>query len=612
MVTVEKLLQHADVMVVRAGRDDLAQRLTNARQRWEDPSVRVFVVGEFKQGKSTLVNALINAPLCPVGTDVTTSVATMVSAGDEPSAELVYSAPSLTGREEAPQLRRVPIPIDEVAQHVSQQHNPDNTAHLLYAHAKLPRALLADGLTLVDTPGVGGLNSSHAAATMSALPQADALLFVSDGSAEYSDAELEFLAAALRLCPNAAAVMTKTDLYPEWRRIVEINRGHLARAGLDMPLIPVSARLRLIAARTNDAALNEESGFPALVRHLRIEVVGDARALGARAAANDVTGVVENLRAQWQPELAALNDPESLPRITAELDTARNRAQELRDRSSRWQTTLSDGIADIMSDLEHDLRDRLRAVGREAEASIDLGDPGEDWEKTTAWLDERIQLALSETFVWAEDSLAWLADQVARHFEASAHDTLIGIDVGNTGGLLDRVIGLGDLDLHEVGPLRKVLIGMRGSYGGVLMFGLLTGFAGMALVNPISIGAGVLLGGRTYLDDKENRLRSRRAEAKNLVRRRIDDTIFQVNKNLKDRLRWAQRQIRDHYTTVATELHTSLAESMKVAVATATASKAERERRIPWLTKQLALLDQLAREVAELGGPAALPAEVSA
>lgn len=602
MVTVEKLLQHADVMAGRAGRADLAQRLDIARRRWADPSIRVFVVGEFKQGKSTLVNALINAPLCPVGTDVTTSVATMVSAGDEPSAELVYSAPALPGRDDAPQLRRVPVPIADLSRHVSQAHNPDNASHLLYAHARLPRALLADGLTLVDTPGVGGLNSSHAAATMSALPQADALLFVSDGSAEYSAAELEFLAAALRLCPNAAAVMTKTDLYPEWDRVAAINRAHLARAGLDMPLIPVSARLRIAAAHDTDAALNEESGFPALVRHLRADVVGNARLLGARAAANDVTAVVENLRALWAPELAALTAPETLPRIAAELDAAKARAQELKERSSRWQLTLSDGIADIMSDLEHDLRDRLRAVGRDAEASIDTGDPAEDWTMVTAWLDDRIQLALSETFVWAEDSLAWLADQVAQHFEASAHDTLTGIDVGNTGGLLDRVAGIGELDTHQVNALQKVLIGMRGSYGGVLMFGLLTGFAGMALLNPISIGAGILLGGRSFLDDKESRLRARRVEAKNLVRRRIDDTIFQVNKNLKDRLRWAQRQIRDHYSTVAGELHTTLAESLKLAMATATATKVEREKRIPWLTKQIDLLDQLAGEAAELGG----------
>ena len=38
------------------------------------------------------------------------------------------------------------------------------------------------------------------------------------------------------------------------------------------------------------------------------------------------------------------------------------------------------------------------------------------------------------------------------------------------------------------------LIGMRGSYGGVLMFGLLTGLMGLALVTPLSVGAGVILG----------------------------------------------------------------------------------------------------------------------
>lgn len=612
MVTVEKALDHADTMAARAGRDDLATRLRGARRRWEDPSIRVFVVGEFGQGKSTLVNALVNAPLCPVGADVTTAVPTMVSAGDPPSAELVYPGEPRAGSEEAPPLRRVGVPLDDLGRHISQRSNPDNAERLLYAHARLPRALLADGLTLVDTPGVGGLDSAHAAATMSALPQADALLFVSDASAEYSAAELEFLTTALRLCPNAAAVLTKTELHPEWERIADINRGHLARAGLAMPVIGVSARLRLAAAQDADADLNAESGFPDLVRHLRRDVVGNARTLGARAVANDITSVVENLRAQWQPELATLKAPEALPRITAELDAARARAQDLKDRSSRWQLTLADGIADIMSDLEHDLRDRLRAIGRDAEASIDAGDPAEDWPAMSEWLDGRIELALSETFVWAEDNLAWLADRVAQHFDASAADTLAGIDVGDTGGLLTRVAGLGELDTHEVNALQKVLIGMRGSYGGVLMFGLLTGFAGMALLNPISIGAGILLGGRSYLDDKENRLRARRGEAKNLVRRRIDETTFQVNKNLKDRLRWAQRQIRDHYTGVAEELHTTMAESLKVATAAATATRAERERRIPWLTKQLGLLDQLMSEAEELGSPTSVPVGASA
>ena len=60
----------------------------------------------------------------------------------------------------------------------------------------VPRPLLADGLVLVDTPGVGGLGSVHGAITSAALPMADGVLFVSDASQEFSEPEMTFLKQA--------------------------------------------------------------------------------------------------------------------------------------------------------------------------------------------------------------------------------------------------------------------------------------------------------------------------------------------------------------------------------------------------------------------------------
>ena len=57
-------------------RPDLATRLHRTRDRLADPNVRVLIVGEFKQGKSQLVNALVNAPVCPVDDDIATAVPT--------------------------------------------------------------------------------------------------------------------------------------------------------------------------------------------------------------------------------------------------------------------------------------------------------------------------------------------------------------------------------------------------------------------------------------------------------------------------------------------------------------------------------------------------------
>ena len=125
------------------------------------------------------------------------------------------------------------MPIESVADWVSETGNPGNRRGLRSVEVRLPRRFLRAGLCLIDTPGVGGLDSAHGIITLGALDLADGMLFVTDASQELTAPELDFLQQALQRCPRAACVVTKTDLYPEWRRIVEINKGHLAarRAG---------------------------------------------------------------------------------------------------------------------------------------------------------------------------------------------------------------------------------------------------------------------------------------------------------------------------------------------------------------------------------------------
>src|SRR5919107_5986632 len=59
-------------------RPDAAARLTAARRALADPVLHVVVAGEFKQGKSSLVNALVGAAVCPVDDDVATALPTYV------------------------------------------------------------------------------------------------------------------------------------------------------------------------------------------------------------------------------------------------------------------------------------------------------------------------------------------------------------------------------------------------------------------------------------------------------------------------------------------------------------------------------------------------------
>ncbi|MDI3194340.1 dynamin family protein [Pseudarthrobacter sp. AL07] len=585
------LVEQGIELVGTGDRADLRKRLDHTLRRLKDPSIRVIVVGEFKQGKSKLINALVNAPVCPVDDDIATSVPTLVRHGDPASAAILLPTAGTEPGDEAG-LERQPINIADLAAYVSERGNPGNVKKLVAAEVFLPRKVLAGGLTVIDSPGVGGLGSSHTLTTLTALPTADAMLLVSDASQEYTEPEMRFLRQAMRITPSVAGILSKTDLYPDWRRVEAMDRAQLAQVGPDIPLFAVSSDLRLEAARLQDSELNVESGFPGLIGHLRNEIVGKAERLQRRSVSQDLLSVTENLRLSLRSELGALEDPEGTPQMIAGLEEAKSQADELRKRSARWQITLNDGIGDLIADMEYDLRDRLRRIQREAEAAIDQGDPGPTWTQFSAWLEECAAAAISDTFVWTSERAQWLAAQVAEHFSED-EVALPALHVSDTGDALDPVDNMPTLDDGHVNPLQKVLIGMRGSYGGVLMFGLLTGIFGMALINPLSVGAGLLLGRKAYREDKEARLKRRQAEAKALVRRQLDDVTFQVGKQLKDRLRLVQRSTRDHFTEIADEHHRSLADSVSAAQKAATTYTLEKDIRIREIKAELKKVDAL-------------------
>jgi hypothetical protein len=288
----------------------------------------------------------------------------------------------------------------------------------------------------------------------------------------------------MRISPNVACVLSKIDLYPEWRRVEELDRAHLDAIDPAIPLFGVSSNVRLAAVQASDHELNVESGFATLMSYLRKDVVGQAALLQRRSAAADLISTTEHLRLAIDSELSALLDPERTPEMVARLEATRSRADELRRNSARWQTTLNDGATDLIADMEHDLRDRLRSIQREAEDAIDEGDPGPIWAEIVEWFEQRVSSAVTDTFVWTQERAQWLSEKVARHFSED-EVTLPHIHVDDTREVLDAVEDLSQLDSGHLGPMQKFYIGLRGSYGGVLMVGIITGIIGMSIINPL-------------------------------------------------------------------------------------------------------------------------------
>jgi hypothetical protein len=579
-------------------RPDLTARLEQTRARLLDGRTRVLVVGEFKQGKSLLVNGLVAAPVCPTFDDVATSVPTVVRHAEKVGVALVRTVGSADGEA---RVERIEIPAAELAAHVCEQGNPGNREGWSHAEVGVPRQVLAGGLEIVDTPGVGGLQSVHGAATTAELPSADAVLLVSDAAQEYTAPELEFLKHAASVCPNVACVITKTDLYPEWRRIVELDRAHLARAGISAEFFTVSSTLRWQAVLDNDSELSAESGFSELVGYLRRRVLGQADRLARRGVAHDVLAVTDQLVGSLAAERKAQQDPAAAAALMRGLAEAQQHATALKERFARWQQTLNDGVADLNADIDYDLRDRMREISRLAEDELMAGgDPAKVWDQFAVWVQQEVAAAASANFIWATQRVRLLARKVAEHFSADREQVLPALRSDPSDALRSvRPMTAPSADSFGIG--QKAMTGLRGGYMGTLMFGMigtLVGFASM--FNPLGLGAGVVMAGKAVGDERKRLVTKRQNEAKAAMRRYIDDVTFQVAKDSRDRLRAVQRDLRDHFTEQAEQLKRSLAESQQAAERAVKASRAERDARLTEIAAELERLEAVRKRARAL------------
>jgi gas vesicle protein len=574
-------------------RPDLATRLATVKRGLADPAIHIVVAGEFKQGKSSMVNALLGATVCPVDDDVATAVPTYVRHGAEPHADLLYDGDP---------IRREPVALDEVRKYVVENGSVARPeGRLAGVEIRIPRQLLANGLIMVDTPGVGGLGSAHAAASLAAISMADAVLFVTDASQELTRSELDFLRQARGLCGVVICVLTKIDFYPFWRKIKNLNEGHLRAAGLDVPLAAVSSPLRSRAVKAGDSTLNAESGFLDVVKFVT-ERVGDGAASQLAAdAATEVAGVCDHIITQFEAERVALTDPVAAQRVIDELTAAKERVDALKTAASKWNQTLNDGIADLTSDMDHDLRDRVRKVIQEADDAIEKVDPADTWPQMENWLQSRIGYELLANYRELRQRATDLSERVADHFRQASSEVFDQIAVFNPALLVSRTRVDHKIELEKMKAGKQAMVALKSAYGGALMFTMLGSLAGIML-GPIGIGIGLVMGHKGLRDEKKRQLTQHRAQAKNAMRRYCDEVNFVMGKDSRDTLRRIQRQLRDHYSSLAEELNRSNAQAMQGAQEAARRTQADREQRLRDLNAELERLRALKQRAAAVAG----------
>ena len=192
------LAGEAAVPTVSTEARELADRLGEGR-------FYVACVGQFKRGKSTLINALLGTSILPTGVVPVTAVPTVLRHG-----RLAARVRFAGGWRE--------VDPGDLADYVSEERNPGNRLGVMGVEVGMPSPLLDGGLCLVDTPGLGSAIEPNTAATREFLPHIDAAVAVLGADPPISGEELAFLAQAAERVETLIVVLNKADRIPATER----------------------------------------------------------------------------------------------------------------------------------------------------------------------------------------------------------------------------------------------------------------------------------------------------------------------------------------------------------------------------------------------------------
>jgi hypothetical protein len=539
---------------VRTADPDAGAELAELRRRQlTRPSI--VLVGETKRGKSSLVNALLGVPgLSPVDAAVATSTYLHFSPGAPAMRAWVPGAPE-------------PVDITDLA---SWATGGNKARRIEITHP----APLLQYVSLLDTPGVGGLDPAHTAVALDAVDRATALLFVADASAPLSRPELTFLVAASERVETVVFALTKVDAYPGWRRICEDNRALLraqAPRFADAPWFPVSARLAELALGVpagESAALVDASRIAEL-QHALVELAGRGHQLQLANVLRAARAELVRLDAAAGARLQATEaDPVEVARVRSERAAL---AARKRTESRQWALLLSAETQRARIEVVGLLRTRIAALQQEFTARIETA-RGDGLAKLPDALDTELQ-AIAVT----------LSQQLEATFRQVGEKVLAEVfDAGELAAMLGRLNatlrhalsaapprdGSGDNMLIALSAGGIAFMAGRGAILGASALGAGGLVAGGLLIPVAGIGLGLAAGG--YV----------------LYRRRVQTDRQQARIWLRDVCGEARAALTDEISYRFTDLQYALSVAVDDAV----------ERRLRELDAHIAEIDAAAAE----------------
>ena len=280
-------LEPISKIAARESAERVSQRALDLRRQIEENRFHLVVVGQFKRGKTSFLNALLGDQILPVALVPLTSIVTVLKYGRQPKAEAVLQSG-----------QHISIDISELSDYVTENGNPANAKAVDHVEVFYPSDHLRHGAVLIDTPGIGSTYAHNTSTTYEFLPRVDAAIFITSPEPPITATEIEFLTELRRQVDRIFVVMNKADIVEpkDLEVVLEFARRNLPEGIAGDQIFAISARRALEAWRAGNRREVEESGFEELETELRQFLAKDRDNVFLSSAQRRLNNLIADLR----------------------------------------------------------------------------------------------------------------------------------------------------------------------------------------------------------------------------------------------------------------------------------------------------------------------------